>query len=72
MSLNLFSATTPNNLPSDLECSPTECEELHEVLVWAWVGVEEERRGHHARRERADVSEIRAAVVMVVQLEMFG
>jgi hypothetical protein len=59
----------------DPECTPEECEMLHELIVLVWAGREAERRGHAPRVARAvavEVSEIRAAVVAVVQLEMFG
>lgn len=63
--------TTP-----DPECTPEECELLHELIVLVWAGREADRRGHAPRVARAaavvEVGEIRAAVVAVVQLEMFG
>jgi hypothetical protein len=57
-----------------IECTPDECELLHELIVLCWLGREAERRGHGTRRD--EPCALRKAVVarvsIDVQLEMFG
>ena len=56
-----------------VDCSPEECELLHELIVLCWCGREAERRGHGTRRD--EPCALRKAVVarvsVEVQLEMF-